>query len=233
LKLYALNEKPEFINQTGQGASSDLQIVINSEPLVYTYKFSLPAGGSVDEKLQFDLPREGSYFASASVLSSKGSIIRRGVDFWFTIEPNRQKINSLKGLIGESIAHTERISGPVVDNMKKEAESYYSEVLRLESLADNAWISGRWDDLTVKTDRLESDISRHLNSLRWNTLMNWNNTWDFGISLTHSVVKLKKDEYFPFPVTAKINISLAGNEYESFQLALLPFRGDLKNCRSG
>ncbi len=231
LKLYALNEKPEFINQTGQGASSDLQIVINSEPLVYTYKFSLPAGGSVDEKLQFDLPREGSYFASASVLSSKGSIIRRGVDFWFTIEPNRQKINSLKGLIGESIASLKRISGPVVDNMKKEAESYYSEVLRLESMADNAWISGRWDDLTVKTDRLESDISRHLNSLRWNTLMNWNNTWDFGISLTHSVVKLKKDEYFPFPVTDKINISLAGNEYESFQLALLPFRGDLKNLQ--
>ncbi|HNR40606.1 MAG TPA: DUF6067 family protein [Bacteroidales bacterium] len=229
IKLYKLDKKPVFINQTGQGASSEMQLVISSEPLIYNYEYSLPARQSVEQKLQFDLPYEGSYFASASVLSAQGSIIRRGVDFWFTIEPNRQKLNSLKGLIGESIASLTRLSGPVVDDLKKKAESYYSDVLKLESSAENAWSSARWNELTDKTDKLKSDISRHLNCLRWNTLMNWNDTWDFGISLTHSVVKLKKDEYFPFPVTDRINISLAGNEYESFQLALLPFSGDMKN----
>ncbi len=231
LKFYALNEKPEFINQTGQGASSDLQIVINSEPLVYRYKFSIPPGGSIDEKLQYDLPREGSYFASASVLSSTGNVIRRGVDYWFTIEPNRKKLAQLKGLIGEAIASMTRIPGSAANSMKQEADRLYSEVIRQEESVENEWKSGGWDRLTAKTKKLETDISRHLNKVRWYTLKNWRGDWDFGIALTHSVIKLKKDAVFPHPVSDKIEISLAGNEYESFQMALLPFKADINNLK--
>lgn len=229
LTLYPLNGEPEFINQEGQGASSDLQITLSKEPITYRYNYSVPAGGNISENIQFDLPYEGSYFASAAIKSKDGSFIRRSVDYWFTIEPNRKKIKDLKETIGESIASMTRLSGSVASNLKAEANRYYSEVLELEGSIEKEWKSGKWNDLTIETDKLETEIIRHLHNVRWCALNNWSSSWDFGIGLSHSVIKLKKDALFPQQLTDRIEISLAGNEYESFQLALLPLKGDLNN----
>ena len=49
-----------------------------------------------------------------------------------------------------------------------------------------------------------------------------------GYALTHSILKLRRDDSFPEPLNDKIDISLAGNEYESFQLAILPFGKNLE-----
>ncbi len=229
LQLYPLNGKPEFINQSGQGPSSDLQVRISSEPLLFRYDYSIPAGGTINKKLPFDLPSEGSYFASVSIKSKDGSIIRRSVDYWFTIEPDKKKIKELKEKIGESIAAMTRLSGPAVDNLKAEADRLYKEVLNLESSAGNNWKSGKWDDLTLKVGKTGNEISRHLQKMRWHALHDWDENSDFGIAVAHSVLKLRKDEEFPLPLSDKIEISLAGNEYESFQLAVLPFNGDIAN----
>jgi len=229
LTFYPLNGKPEFINQQGQGASSDIQVKLSKEPLVYNYKYTVPAGGIIREEIPFDLPYEGSYLATASIISQDGSVMQRTVDYWFTIEPDRMKIKEMKGMIGESIAAMTRLNGPVVNQLKAEAEFYYEEVLKLEQSAENSWKSGGWDDLTIKTNKLGTDIARHLHHVRWCAANNWSSDWDFGVGLIHSIIKLRKDATFPGQLTNRIDISLAGNEYESFQLALLPFKGDMKN----
>ena len=41
-------------------------------------------------------------------------------------------------------------------------------------------------------------------------------------------MKLRKDDLFPLPLNDRIDITIAGNEYESFQLALLPFGRNLE-----
>ena len=87
-------------------------------------------------KLSYELPSEGSYFASATVKSEDGKIIRRSVDFWFTIEPNRKKLTILKERIGESIAAMARLSNPLAMNFKAEAENILSSVQELEKNAD-------------------------------------------------------------------------------------------------
>ena len=223
LELMPLREKPEFINQTGQGASSDLQLKLNSEPLYFKYDYSIPAGGSINEKALYELPSEGSYFASATVRSENGKIIRRSVDFWFTIEPNRKKLTVLKERIGESIAAVTRLSNPLALTFKAEAENILSSVQQLEKNADTYWNSGKWSDLTSQVEKKDLEISQHLHKVRWTALHDWKREDDFGIALTHSVLKLKRDELFPQPLNDKIDISLARNEYESFQLAILPF----------
>ena len=92
----------------------------------------MPAGGSINEKVLYELPSEGSYFASATVKSKDGTIIRRSVDFWFTIEPNRKKLLLLKEKAGESIAAMARLSNPVARKYKAEADSLLSSVQHLE-----------------------------------------------------------------------------------------------------
>ena len=227
LELIPLREKPEFINQTGQGASSDLQLKLNSEPLYFKYDYSVPAGGSINEKASYELPSEGSYYASAIVRAMDGKIIRRSVDFWFTIEPNSKKLNELKERIGESIAAMARLSNPLASKFKSEAEKILSSVLQLEKDAATDWNSGKWSELTLRVEKKDREISQHLNKVRWAALHNWKREDDFGIALTHSVLKLKRDELFPKPLNDKVNISLARNEYESFQVAILPFGHNL------
>ena len=231
LKLIPLNGTPEFINQAGQGPSSSLQIKTSSEPLIYRSVFTIPGGGKINENISFDLPAEGSYYASAIVKSNDGSVIRRSSDFWFTVEPNRKKLKTLKERIGESIASMARISNPVAGNLKSEADKLFADIQKLESNTDTAWKSGKWDELTLEIEKIEIEIAQHLNKVKWSSFNNWSASADFGIALAHSVIKLRKDAFFPLPVTDNIEISLAGNEYESFQLAILPYGKNLTNLK--
>ena len=120
-----------------------------------------------------------------------------------------------------------RLSTLLTRNFKEEAESLLTSVKRLETYADTAWKSGEWNDLTSRIEKKELEISRHLHKVRWTALHDWQGEDDFGIALTHSIVKLRRDALFPQPLNDKIDISLARNEYESFQLAILPFGKNL------
>jgi len=227
LELTALNEKPEFINQRGQGPSSELQIKVSAEPLRFNRTFTIPAGGDLSEKVMYELPYEGSYYASATVKSKDGKMILRNSDFWFTIEPNRKKINSLKERLGECLASLTQVSNPVADRLRTEISGVEQSLQDLESSVETAWKSAKWIELTGKVNQMDIEIAQLLHKVNWTGLHNWQGEDDFGISCTHSVIKLRRDAPFPVPITQKAEISMARNEYESFQLAILPFGKDL------
>jgi hypothetical protein len=229
LELTPLNDKPQFINQAGQGPSSDVQITTSREALSYKTKYTIPAGATIKEKIAFELPLEGSYYASATVKSRDGTLIYRSVDYWFTIEPNRQKLRALKEKAGEAIAPMTRLSNPVAHKLQSEGEQLLSSIQELEGRAETAWKSGTWSDITAEVDKTDREVSRHLHKVKWTALHNWNVDDDFGISATHSILKIRKDAPFPVAISDHVDLSLARNEYESFQLVVLPFRGNLND----
>ena len=51
LVLIPLNDKPEFINQAGQGPSSDLQLRIGKDPLNFKINYTIPDSDESDFKL--------------------------------------------------------------------------------------------------------------------------------------------------------------------------------------
>ncbi len=228
LEIIPIHDKPEFINQVGQSSSSDVQIKVgDTKPLYIKTSYTIPAGGTIAEKIPFELPVEGSYYTSASVKLKDGTIIRQSVDYWFTIEPNRKKLQDLKERLGESIGSMTRLSNPVVNSLQTEAERILSSIQQLESSADTVWRTGNWNDLTAQVEKTDSEVARHLHKVRWTALHNWKSEDDFGIALTHSIIKLRKEALFPQPITDQVDLSLARNEYESFQLAILPFGKNL------
>ena len=229
LELFPLNEEPEFINQQGQGPSSEFQLKISSAPLYFRSDLSIPAGEQIEGEIPYDLPEEGSYYATLAVKSENGTIIRRSAGYWFSIETNKKNLARLKEKIGESIGAMTRLSNPLADKLKAEAESILADLIKLESDVPAMWKNGKWNELTASVQKTDLEITRNIHKVKWTALNNWKDSYDFGIALTHSVLKLRKDEIYPLPLNDKINISLARNEYESFQLALLPFGRDLKN----
>jgi hypothetical protein len=227
LELIPLNDKPEFINQEGQGPSSDLQLYVSKEPLRFIYSYSIPSGGTLDEKVQYELPDEGSYYATATIKSKDGTLIRRNSDFWFMIEPNRKIIKSLRETLGESLASMTRVSNPVADRLRYETGAVEQDLQKLETFAETAWKSGQWNELTTRVNEMDGKVSRLLHQVKWTALHNWQVEDEFAIACTHSVIKLRKDALFPLPISEQIELSLARNEYESVQLAILPFGKDL------
>lgn len=229
LELTPFEGKPDFINQTGQGTSSDFQLKVTSPAVNYQASLSVNAAETTTKNLEYDLAAEKSYLASLTFKAGDGRIIRRSIDYWFSIEPNTRKLKDLRERIGESIAATSRLSDPVSAGIRQEAEQILASIERLQSDVDSFRRSGRWNELTVSIAKLETEVSQHLHKVRWTALHQWRGTDDFGIGFAHSIIKLRRDALFPVPLSDKVELSLAGNEYESFQLALLPFGKDLKN----
>jgi hypothetical protein len=227
LELIPINEKPEFINQTGQGPSSEFQIKLSSEPLHYITNYIIPSGGRLNEALSYSLPKEGSYYASVLVKLNDGTIIRRSRDFFFTIEPNRSKLQRLNEKIGESIASISRLSNPAVVKFRNENYKISTRLKQISNFADTAWSSGGWSELTTQVDYVDHEISRHLHKLQWLALHNWKLESDFGVTLVNSITKIRQDALVPRPICDQIDLSLARNEYESFQLVVLPFGNDI------
>lgn len=227
LELIPLNSKPEFINQTGQGASSDLQIVSSKVPITFKYNFTIPTKGALKKSLEYDLPVEGSYYASATIKSKNGTLISRIKDYSFTLEPNRKKIKELKLLLGECQAPLTRVSNPVADRLRAEAGKAELSLLQLEKYADTAWKSGQWNELTKQVATKDRELAQLLHKVKWTALNNWGNEDDFAIACTHSILKLRRDAIFPEPLSEQIDVSLARSEYESVQLAILPFGKDI------
>ncbi len=60
-----------------------------------------------------------------------------------------------------------RLSNPVAKKFKAEADSIFSSVLQLEKDADQYWVSGKWDELTLKVNKMGLMITRHLHKVRW------------------------------------------------------------------
>ena len=227
LKLIPLKDKPEFINQSGQSASSDIQLKFYTNPLYFKTSFTIPPGGVINKNILFELPVEGSYYASVSLRSGNDSIIHQGHDFWFSIDPNRQKIQVLKERIGESIALMNRLSNPLVDNLKTETNKALSKLVQLAAFADTAWKYSKWNELTSSVEKADREVAQLVHKVSWAALHSWQVADDFGIGITHSVLKLRRDALFPKPLSDVFPISLSRNEYESFQIAILPFGKDL------
>ena len=55
-----------------------------------------------------------------------------------------------------------------------------------------------------RIEKKDAEISHHLHKVRWTALHDWKGEDDFGISVAHSVMKLRRDEMFPQPLNDNV-----------------------------
>ena len=229
IELIPFRNKPDFINQTGQGASSDMELLLRHEPLRFTYQLTIPPG-IFQKDLLFELPTEGSYYATSTCVSGKGEVLLRNRGFWFNLESNSERLDHISMKLGEAVAAYRRVNGPFVQNLKKQTQVLMSDIESLREKIDPAWRNQHWDELSGQIDVMENKVDQYFHRVRWSALNNWKES-SFGIAATHAIVKVHPDKPFPGTWNNIFNLSAARNEYESFQVVVMPFGENIKNLK--
>jgi hypothetical protein len=229
IELIPFTGKPEFINQKGQGSNTQFILPMTKAPLHFKTTITVQPGAEILETLDYDLPEEGSYYATATCYSMEGEILMRNRGYWFELSPNRSSVQKLIAYVSEGIATSQYQSAKGALDLASRGETLLEELNDLLSEADEAWDSKTWKALTEKVDMMEVKVYQYLNKLHCSAYNNWNNDANYGFTATHSLNKIRRDGMYQERITDIVKISAARNEYESFQLVVLPFGNDIKS----
>lgn len=231
LSLIPFSGYPEFVDQKGQGNNPAMLLGVNGIPLISDTILELGENKEADQFIGFDLPEEGNYYASVMCSDDDGRQIRQSQGYWFTLTPNSDRLQKATKKLGEAISIIHQLPTSRQGKMLDFGDKIKSKVKGLEKALPQYWENQDWELLSGKVDTLERDILRFLHRAKLSSLSSHQGENTFGIAAHHSLSKLKRDAEFPGQVTEFISLSGARNEYESFQLALLPLKGDLNGIQ--
>ena len=98
------------MDQQGQGPASHLQLGVRRPPSTFRRTIRVDATGSRTEPLTYELPEEGSYYATLSVVEGERErLLYRSRGFWFPLAPNRKTLERLSLRLGEIRADLARL----------------------------------------------------------------------------------------------------------------------------
>ncbi len=233
IELIPFEGEPHYVNQQGQGPSSNLELAIRRPPLRFQRRISLVPVRFANENLTYQLPEEGSYYATLSVRAvGTDELLYRSRGFWFTLSPNRSWLDRLKLRLGEMRAAVVQLPASLLPVLQTEVNRLESRLADCNSSLEPAWKSQQWGELAEKISQIEGDLDRFQHKVSYLALrQSYSPGVKFGVSAVHSLMKLQRDAALPVPVRVDISISAAKNERESFQIAILPFGENLKDVQ--
>ena len=229
IEIIPFRGKPDFINQHGQGPTTQFILPIAGAPVHFKRTMGISPGDKRSELITYDLPEEGSYYATATCYEEGGGVLIRNRGFWFSITPNKERLQELTRLVSEGIASCRKTYSPIAKELTFKGKSMLEELTHLSLRGDSAWKSKTWDSFTNQVDQKSQEVHQYLNNVRYASYFNWEINTAFGVTTTHSMNKIRRDDIYKEPMIEQISISAARNEYESFQVVVLPFGSDIQN----
>ena len=233
IELLPFEGEPRYVDQQGQGPASHLQLGVRRPPSTFRRKISLDSTGSRTELLAYELPEEGSYYATLSILEGEPErLLYRSRGFWFPLAPNRKTLERLSLRLGEVRADLARLPKGARAALEGEGDLISRDLGDCRQDLAPAWTSQRWDAFGDRLTVIEGRIDRYQHRVRNTALRGEASSRSrFGLSAVSSLVKLPRDAALPGPLQADVALSAARNERESFQVAILPFGEDLRDIR--
>ena len=213
-------------------------LVLSREP--YTFSNQVKLEGREQKKFNsnYSIGEEGEHYLTFTLSDSAEETMYYRTGFLFSVAKNREELAALKMRL-EGIKKTIPGSPKHISKTLNEAcNLLFNSHQELEQITEKTLTPADWDGLTERVNELEKKIDKLGNKIEsYNVLVQDGNSGisypldklEYGIGIETNLTKLRRDRPFPGAISHNVEISACGNEYEGFQLVILPFEKDLTN----
>ena len=211
---------------------------LSGNPYIFPNHINLPGREMKKANANYTIKEEGEHYITFTLFDPDSEIIYYRTGFLFSVAPNEKRLTdmdlrlkNLKGLIPGSSKGVKTGLKEAYNVLVKSHRSLEEEVAKTPG-------PGSWNTLTDRVNELDKKIGKlghKIGSYKGLSLPQnhevsdaWGNL-EYGLGIETNLVKLRRDKPFPGKIKDNVSMSACGNEYEGFQLVLLPFEKDLTN----
>lgn len=211
-------------------------IQLSGKPYTFANQTDLPGREMKKASVQYSVKEEGEHYLTFTLSDPENGTIYYRTGFLFSVSPNKKnltdmriRLDNFKGSISES-------PRDVKAGLTEEFAVLDKEHRSLEKGAVKAPAQGSWDLLTESVNELDKKIDKFgykIGSYKAFTHpqnRGLSGTWEkleYGLGIETNLTKLRRDKPFTGEIIDSAWISACGNEFEGFQLVILPFEKDL------
>ncbi len=213
-------------------------LVLSSEPYAFSNQLKLKGREQKKFDAKYSIKEEGEHYLTYTLSDPKDRTIYYRTGFLFSVAKNKEKLAELKmrleGLKKNIPTSPENIKEGLNEANNLLVKSHEG----LERKAKKTQAPGNWNSLTESVNELDKKVAKLGHKIKsYKALAQDGNSglsysWDkleYGIGIETNLTKLRRDKPFTGDICNKVEISACGNEYEGFQLVILPFEKDLTN----
>ena len=209
---------------------------LSSNPYAFPSQIILPGREMNKANVQYNIKEEGEHYLTFTLSDPKNETIFYRTGFLFNVAPNKKKLkdmgirlNSLKQSIPQSPKEVRRGLKEAFDILENTHSNLEQEAIKTPAQGSWEILTERVIELNKKIDKFEYK-TKNYSSLSLSHNRDFSGTWkklEYGLGIETNLTKLQRDKPFPGEIKDQVMISACGNEYEGFQLVVLPFEKDL------
>jgi len=234
--LFPLSGPPEYAGDFGPHcwarARELARLSLSGEPYSFSTQIKLKAKEIKKSKVDYIIKEEGDHYLTFTFYNPEVKKIYYRTGFIFTVTPNKRKLANLKVQLTELKSLVSVSSQRVRKGLEDESNVIEKKLRKLNQEVTKTSAKGSWQLLTEEVEKLANRIGKFEHKIK--SYETYKNEWgelEYGLAVATNLVKLRRDKPFPGEITDTIKISACGNEYEGFQVVILPFEKDLKDIK--
>ena len=207
-------------------------------PYTFPNQINLPGREMEKAKASYTVKEEGEHYITFTFSDPENETIYYRSGFLFTVAPNKKRLTDIRirlDSLRESIPGSPKdVKAGLIKAFAVLDKTHRS----LEKEAAETPTQGSWNRLTEDVNDLDKKTGKFGHIIESYKVFtpprnpDLPGTWEkleYGLGIEGNLVKLRRDKPFPGEIKDSVRISACGNEYEGFQLVILPFEKDLTN----
>jgi len=187
--------------------------------------------GKEPVEIRFPIPLEGPTAFRLEVADSKGNIILRTSDFPAGLPNVSARFDECKALLAETRKVLEEVG---TERDTKQIQRIAEAVAKMDAYLKEAGekpvivSAEKYPDAVAALARMTNRFrSFHISAMA--TIQSGSNFPAFAVSVWPGMTKVCPDDEIRIPPKPTVKLSACRNEYENFQIAVLPVSGSVKN----
>lgn len=220
----------EYGDITWAGPRKLDSLELSGKPYSFSKQINLKGRETKKVDVKYAVKEEGEHYLTFTLSNPKTKVIYYRTGFLFMITPNKKKLIDLRMRLTNLTGLIPITPEEVRRGLENEFGVLDKELRSLDQEAAKTPTKGSWEFLTKKVTKLDKKIGKFGHKIR--SYKVYKREWgklEYGLGIEANLLKLQRDKPFPGEINDTVRISACGNEYEGFQLVILPFEKELKN----